>query len=55
MSETIHQPLPFYFTKGLLLRTPALPFLPAPDQQTLTDLLNDQRFLEAIYMASPVL
>lgn len=55
MSENIHPPLPFYFTKGLLLRTPALPFLPAPDQQTLSDLLNDQRFLEAIYMASPVL
>jgi lantibiotic biosynthesis protein len=55
MSESIHQPLPFYFAKGLLLRTPALPFLPAPDQQTLTGLLNDQRFLEAIYMASPVL
>ena len=33
MSETNHQPLPFYFAKGLLLRTPALPFVPVLDQE----------------------
>ncbi len=55
MSETNHQPLPFYFAKGLLLRTPALPFVPVLDQEKIAALLNDPAFMEAIYMASPVL
>lgn len=48
-------PLPFSFTDKLILRTPHFPFLPAISETNITELVNNKPFLEALYLASPVL
>lgn len=55
MSKPAAESWPFYFLDELVLRTPALPFIPNPDQQKVNELLRDPSFLEAVYLASPVL
>lgn len=47
--------IPYRFTPGLVLRTPALPFRPLPEDGLAQALVKDDAFLEAIYLASPVL
>jgi lantibiotic biosynthesis protein len=46
---------PFYFTEKLVYRSPALAFIEQIPESVIEHLLNDNRFLEAIYIASPVL
>ena len=46
---------PYVFHSGLILRTPAFPFVPAQSGEGAEKMLNDTYFLEAIYLASPVL
>ncbi len=47
--------LPFSFLDELVLRTPALPFASSLSDSLTDDLLRDESFLEAVYLASPVL
>ncbi len=47
--------LPFSFLDELVLRTPALPFVPLLDGSKADALIYDQDFMEAVYLASPVL
>lgn len=55
MSTVAAQALPFGFLDELVLRTPALPFVPQFDDNLPDKLLRDESFLEAVYLASPVL
>ncbi|HEV7781399.1 MAG TPA: lantibiotic dehydratase [Chitinophagaceae bacterium] len=45
----------FQFLDQLVLRTPAIPFVPLLDEEKVNGLLLNTDFLEAIYLASPVL
>ena len=46
----------FYeFHEKVILRTPRFPLLNQLDEQVIKELLGDEHFLEAIYLASPVL
>ena len=47
--------IPYKFSEQLILRTPALPLDDGITEKTIDDLLQDTSFLEAIYLASPVL
>lgn len=47
--------IPYIFSNGLILRTPAFPFVPAKSGEGAEKMLQDEYFLEAIYLASPVL
>jgi lantibiotic biosynthesis protein len=47
--------LPFSFLDELVLRTPALSFVHLLDEAKADALINDQVFMEAVYLASPVL
>jgi thiopeptide-type bacteriocin biosynthesis protein len=47
--------IPYNFSEQLILRTPALPLDVGITEKTIDDLLQDTSFLEAIYLASPVL
>lgn len=47
--------IPYIFSNGLILRTPAFPFIPAKSGEGAEAMLQDEYFLEAIYLASPVL
>ncbi|MBL7747797.1 MAG: lantibiotic dehydratase family protein, partial [Chitinophagaceae bacterium] len=47
--------LPFTFLDRLVLRTPALPFINLLDEAKADALIDDQFFMEAVYLASPVL
>ncbi len=55
MSQPTTAGLPFEFLDQLVLRTPAIPFVPLLDDATVDGLLENNDFLEAIYLASPVL
>lgn len=55
MSEQQNKELPFYFLNELVLRTPALPFRYTLTPEMITSLLQDVKFMEALYLASPVL
>lgn len=55
MSQPAADSWPFYFLDELVLRTPAIPFVARPDEQMVNKLLQDPHFLEAVYLASPVL
>lgn len=55
MNELSNQDRPLTFMDELVLRTPALPFVPLPDDAITERLLKDEVFLEAVYLASPVL
>jgi len=45
----------YRFHDKLVLRTPRLPLSPTPDETSLKELIRNDAFLEAIYLASPVL
>jgi lantibiotic biosynthesis protein len=45
----------YHFHEKLVLRTPRLPLSPTPNEESLKQLIQDDGFLEAIYLASPVL
>lgn len=47
--------IPYIFSNGLILRTPAFPFIPAKSGEGAETMLQNEYFLEAIYLASPVL
>jgi lantibiotic biosynthesis protein len=47
--------IPYVFNTGLILRTPAFPFIPAKNGEDAGAMLKKDYFLEAIYLASPVL
>lgn len=47
--------LPFIFLDELVLRTPAIPFVSLLDEEKVDMLLSDPHFMEAVYLASPVL
>lgn len=55
MKETKRSEIPFTFTDKLILRVPALPFDDNIPDDITERLLQNNRFLEAIYLASPVL
>lgn len=55
MSENVQQEMSFSFLDELVLRTPAMPFIASPDESGVDALLLDEAFLEAVYLASPVL
>lgn len=46
---------PYVFNNGLILRTPAYPFVPAKSGEGAEAMLQNPYFLEAVYLASPVL
>ncbi|MBL7731360.1 MAG: lantibiotic dehydratase [Chitinophagaceae bacterium] len=46
---------PFYFLDELVMRTPALPFVAQLDEEVADELLKNEIFMEALYLASPVL
>ena len=48
-------PQPYYFYPKLIVRTPLWPFPKAIDEATIWRSLEDARFREALYLASPVL
>ncbi|HWR32175.1 MAG TPA: hypothetical protein VN451_01510, partial [Chitinophagaceae bacterium] len=54
-SETGKKTIPYKFSEQLILRTPALPMDDGITEKTIDRLLQDTSFLEAIYLASPVL
>lgn len=47
--------IPYIFHEKLILRSPRLPFIHYLNSDILNDLLQNKVFLEAIYLASPVL
>lgn len=47
--------IPYKFHQNLVLRTPAMPFRNNINAGILEELLNDECFLDAVYLASPVL
>jgi len=47
--------IPYSFHKNLVLRTPRLPLFRHLDEQTIIAQLDNEIFLEAVYLASPVL
>lgn len=55
MKENKTAALPFDFLDELVLRSPALPFSEGIDDTKIDALLHDEHFLEAVYLASPVL
>ncbi len=55
MSFSGNTEIPFYFLDELVLRTPALPFTTLLTEEKISSLLKDADFLEAVYLASPVL
>jgi lantibiotic biosynthesis protein len=55
MTEKGNREWPFRFKEELVLRTPALPFTSMPDETSIEELIQDENFLEAVYLASPVL
>ncbi|MES2775770.1 MAG: lantibiotic dehydratase [Bacteroidota bacterium] len=46
---------PFYFTEKLVFRSPALSFIDVVPENIICHLLSNDKFLEAVYIASPVL
>ncbi len=55
MSESSDHNGQFSFMDELVLRTPALPFVPLLEEAMIDELIGDGSFLEAVYLASPVL
>ena len=55
MSSPANSNMPFRFLDELVLRTPAVPFIHLPDEQQINNLLKEAGFMEAVYLASPVL
>ncbi|KIO78265.1 hypothetical protein TH53_04410 [Pedobacter lusitanus] len=45
----------FSFANNVVLRTPALPFISGTTEQEAAGLINNRSFMEALYLASPVL
>jgi lantibiotic biosynthesis protein len=55
MSHSANMKMPFTFLDELVLRTPAMPFVDFLDEEKIKTLLDDNNFMEAVYLASPVL
>lgn len=55
MNQSANIELLFSFLDELVLRTPALPFISLPAEERVNSLLSDDNFMEAVYLASPIL
>ncbi|MCX6317708.1 MAG: lantibiotic dehydratase [Bacteroidetes bacterium] len=55
MSLTQKNEFPFHFRDELVLRTPAMPFISFIDEAMVDALPDNANFMEAVYLASPVL
>ena len=55
MSSQAISNIPFHLLDELVLRTPAVPFIDLLNEKQVDNLLNDAGFMEAVYLASPVL
>jgi hypothetical protein len=49
------EPIPYIFSESLILRTPIWPFVPEISPIEFDALVTNTGFLEAVYLASPVL